>query len=50
MFHLPNTHGNTNNRIGNETTNENFTENLNTNICPFNIPMTLVDCNIVIFN
>lgn len=50
MFNLPNIHGNTKNRIGNETTNENFTENLNTNIYPSNMPMTLVDCIIVIFN
>lgn len=50
MFHLPNTQGNTKNRIGNETTNEYFTENLDTNVCPSNIPMTLVYCIIVIFN
>lgn len=49
MLHLPNTHGITKNRTGNETTNENFTENLVTNICPSNIPMTLVDCIIVMF-
>lgn len=48
MFHPLNAHVNTKNRTGNETTNENFTENLDT--CPSNIPMTLVDCIIVIFN